>query len=448
MGKYIKKPFHWKKPFVFLLLLVALVFSYHFLIKFRFHQELQRFYALQNGQSWQEYAAYLPTLYLDSEFIQKQQLRHQSMIVERYELVSWWWGYHIFGIDMVALVRTHGTYHDPLLKRSESFVALKSVHAYPRFLGWSWRFMEEDNPSGWGYRVAVPEKWWSWERPQQRFCLGASVADSLCAGPVYGDWTFPFKESNVVYMDSDSLYGLGKPSQFHGGLTLDSIQREWLLARTDTAQPLHLLVDTSVACTTLQRQLLPMLSVRERYHSFKWKKPRDFEVSELYFPRSDYGTMVSLPGDCDSSLSDDSTCQPPFSFDRFAVTLGEYHRVMGKVPYSKSDWDDSYPALHVNWFEAMNYCQKVGKRLPTYKEYEIADLHQRQPGQEQRFRPVGQFVANANGVFDLEKDFREWTADCQGECTEKSGRLVYNDYEDASEVARNSFVDLGFRCAR
>lgn len=448
MGKYIKKGFRWRRLFVSLLLLVLLVFSFHYIAKLRFQQALHQFYTLQNAQSWPEYRSYLPKSFLDSAYVDVQQMRYQSLHVKGYELLEWRLLYFIWGPEVVAWVRTHGTYHDPLTHHIRPYTAWKSVHAYSRTLGFTWSFMEEDNPSGRGYRVAVPQLWFDWVRPYRRFCLGDSVSDSLCTSPAYGDWIEPYSEPNRFYMDPDSLYAPGKRAVAHGGQPLDSAMLNWLLAHTDTTQPLRLIVDTTLDYSTLQRQLAPLLTVRSRFDELKWSRPWSSEEKRVYFPRSDWGSMVSLAGNCDSTDSDNSSCLRPFFFDRFAVTLGEFRQVMGYTPFSDSLWDDSYPALHVNWFEAGQYCQKVGKRLPTYAEYEHADLGQRLDSRGSRYRPVGQYPANAHGIFDLEDDFREWTADCDGDCTSKTSRRLYNTGYESYAIAGNSYPNLGFRCAK
>jgi formylglycine-generating enzyme required for sulfatase activity/predicted Ser/Thr protein kinase len=69
----------------------------------------------------------------------------------------------------------------------------------------------------------------------------------------------------------------------------------------------------------------------------------------------------------------------PFYMDTYEVTVGEYRRVRGTVAerltamYSPPPKDfDSYAISWVNYYQAVDYAEQVGKRLPTGSEYEYA----------------------------------------------------------------------------
>ena len=59
-----------------------------------------------------------------------------------------------------------------------------------------------------------------------------------------------------------------------------------------------------------------------------------------------------------------------FFIDKFEVTQKEFKQVMGRNPSEFRGGD--LPVDHVNWYEARDYCNKLGKRLPTEAEWEKA----------------------------------------------------------------------------
>jgi len=60
-----------------------------------------------------------------------------------------------------------------------------------------------------------------------------------------------------------------------------------------------------------------------------------------------------------------------FYLDSTEVTQGAYRALMHRNP-SRFTSCDSCPVETVNWYEALQYCQRLGKRLPTEAEWEYA----------------------------------------------------------------------------
>lgn len=162
----------------------------------------------------------------------------------------------------------------------------------------------------------------------------------------------------------------------------------------------------------------------------------------------------------------------PFLIDQKEVTHEEFQAQFPNHKFRKGA--AQHPVTKVTWYQAKEYCEKIGGRLPTEPEWEKAARGERgsiYPWGDRKPRkrphPFYSGVVKKNvgsnkqdiseyGIHDMAGSVWEWTADAQGQLKIIRGGLwnlhLDFEYSKAFEKAtippgeRLSF--LGFRCVR
>jgi sulfatase modifying factor 1 len=167
-----------------------------------------------------------------------------------------------------------------------------------------------------------------------------------------------------------------------------------------------------------------------------------FILTACFFDESSQkSTMESLPAGCFQMGSNDfelngkpvhEVCVSAFAIDKYEVTQGEYKLQMGSNPSFFSTCGDNCPVEQVNWAQANEYCQKLGKRLPTEAEWEyaskagsttlfywgddssgatVAKYAWFRENSDSKTHPVGGKLPNTWGLYDMSGNVWEWTSD-------------------------------------
>jgi formylglycine-generating enzyme required for sulfatase activity len=176
-----------------------------------------------------------------------------------------------------------------------------------------------------------------------------------------------------------------------------------------------------------------------------------------------------------------------FYLDKTEVTQEEYQRVTERNPSFFKDCPKC-PVENVTWYEARKYCERIGKRLPSEKEWEYAcragspsKYHWGnafdgrymwyQGNSEHKTHNVGSKSPNSLGLYDMTGNIWEWCYDWWRPYADDEGintnqdlqpercRVIRGGAFDKSEYvlrssARGRYMpegkcnNIGFRCAR
>ena len=110
--------------------------------------------------------------------------------------------------------------------------------------------------------------------------------------------------------------------------------------------------------------------------------------------------MGSNSGDDDERPVHEQCFNAPFWIDRFEVTNAQFAQLNG-VAVSESDWaEPDRPREQITWFEARDFCELRGGRLPTEVEWEYAAR-----GPDNLLYPWGNEFMNNNVVWRGNSDF-------------------------------------------
>jgi formylglycine-generating enzyme required for sulfatase activity len=159
-----------------------------------------------------------------------------------------------------------------------------------------------------------------------------------------------------------------------------------------------------------------------------------------------------------------------FFLDRFEVTQKDYKKIIGKnFSFFK---DKQRPVEKVNWFEAIDYCLRIEKRLPSEWEWEWAARSGSKTkfywgkgdpklyswfknNSEKKTHPVGLKSPNSYGLFDMAGNVWEWTDSYRETTGGKvlrggSWRNSINAMQSSKWITSlpiHRFHYVGFRCA-
>ncbi len=172
-----------------------------------------------------------------------------------------------------------------------------------------------------------------------------------------------------------------------------------------------------------------------------WKEP--VTGMEFVFVKGGRYEMGDTFGDgYDNEKPVHEICVDDFWMGRYEVTEGQWKKVMGKNP-AKCTKGDNYPVESVSWDYVQEFIRELNKkagkemfRLPTEAEWEYAA---RSGGKKERFAgcsdkdllykyanydndggdectaPVGSYLPNGLGLYDMSGNVCEWVHDVYSE---------------------------------
>jgi formylglycine-generating enzyme required for sulfatase activity len=156
--------------------------------------------------------------------------------------------------------------------------------------------------------------------------------------------------------------------------------------------------------------------------------------------------------------------------DKYEVTQKQYELIMDSNP-SHFTGVKSRPVENISWYQAKQYCQRVGKRLPTEWEWVNAAGSKKNTkyywGNEfdpdyawfignssSRTNPIGQKKPNSLGLHDMVGNVWEWTDSGEKKLKYLRGGS-WNSYANGMRISDRRLSDpeftsstYGFRCVQ
>ena len=188
--------------------------------------------------------------------------------------------------------------------------------------------------------------------------------------------------------------------------------------------------------------------IRERVEEMDARVKREVIASSVSENKPELNEMTEIQGGCflmGSTRGDaderpiHEVCVSSFKIDTYEVTQAQFQYTMGRNPSHFLGPD--LPVDSMTWMDGNDYCQKLGKRLPTEAEWEFAaragtktefywgeevvsakanfcdsacELNVRLETVSDGFKhtaPVGSFPPNQFGLYDMAGNVSEWVGD-------------------------------------
>ena len=160
---------------------------------------------------------------------------------------------------------------------------------------------------------------------------------------------------------------------------------------------------------------------------------RDFDGVTMVLVPAGCFMMGSTTGSSDETPVHEQCFDTPFWIDTYEVTQAQFAEFGGQKANANRLTGDELPVERITWFEARDYCELRGGRLPTEREWEyaargpnnltypwgndfVADNVVYRENSNSRTAPVGSRPNGASwvGAMDMSGNVREWVSSLYG----------------------------------